>query len=223
MRKTQEIPTQGRIPDTMYKILPYFYLCAGIAAICLANSGMAVFSGVALITAGIIVWVARLQNRTERLHRKNLIDEQKAAAEESSDSTMKIHWRRSFESGHAVIDEQHRNLFLLGNRLINMILNHEHRNEVQLLLIDIIKHIDEHFSTEESILAAIHHPITESHKQTHNVLSARIEEVSDQFQKGQLPPRELVGFIMYDLITDHLMKEDIDFFEGLRAKTGRTH
>lgn len=53
---------QGRIPDFIYKVLPYFYLCAGLVTIFLANNCMAVFSGISLILAGIIVCTLRYQH-----------------------------------------------------------------------------------------------------------------------------------------------------------------
>jgi len=53
---------QGRIPDHIYKVLPYLYLGAGLVTIILANNGIAVFSGISLILAGILVWTLRYQH-----------------------------------------------------------------------------------------------------------------------------------------------------------------
>jgi len=212
---------QGRRPDFIYKRLPYLYVCSGLLTIFLANNGIAVFSGVALITAGVLVLSMRHQYRKALLDSESRTNEQKLTVEEPNDGLIKVHWRKSFESGHPVIDGQHRNLFHLGNELINKVLNNQPRKEIHSLFKDIKEHVVEHFRTEESVLNLINHPMAASHKEIHSMLISKFEALFERFQSGQMPTKDIVGFIIYDLITDHLMNEDICFFEELSAKVGQ--
>jgi multisubunit Na+/H+ antiporter MnhC subunit len=78
MATRNEMSNQGRIPEAIYKILPYFYLSVGVLTILLANNFMAIISGISLISAGIIVWTLRYQYRKERqIYRKQPVEAEK--------------------------------------------------------------------------------------------------------------------------------------------------
>ena len=47
------------IPDPIYKVLPPIYVVAGIGALVYSLNVVNVFSGLLLITAGIVVWMQR--------------------------------------------------------------------------------------------------------------------------------------------------------------------
>ncbi len=212
---------QGRLPDSIYRSLPYFYTLAGVLTIFLANNGFAVFSGVTLITAGAIVFLVRNQYREKPQGSKREAKGQKSEKEVSNQDFIELRWRKSFESGHSLLDEQHGNLFVLCNRLINKVLNDEPREDIHSLFKDIKEHVVEHFRTEESVLNFMNHPMAASHKEIHTMLISKFEALFERFQSGQMPTKDIVGFIIYDLVTDHLMKEDICFFEDLSAKVGQ--
>lgn len=209
-----------QIPDRIYQILPYAYLAAGVFAIFLANNSIAVFSGICLITAGFLVMLARYQNRRVNAI-GNHIAKHQVGAKKVDTNSMKIQWRKSLESGHPLIDEQHRKLFTLGNDLINQILNDDTDKMIPLILDNIIKHTEDHFKTEESIMAAIKYPISDTHKEIHQSLLNILNDGSARLKSGDLHPKELIGIVLYDIIKDHLMKEDFDFFEGVKTRVNQ--
>jgi len=201
----------GRLPDFIYKALPYLYFGLGLITVFWAKNGMAVFSGITLMTAGGIVWTLRHQYRKAVQGSGNKSGVPKKSIGEPGDGVVQIRWRKSFECGHAVIDAQHRQLFVLGNELINDSLTDKPKEDVQWLLENLLQHIIEHFTFEESILAGANHPVYETHKGLHAALLAKAEKLCDRFRKRELAVSELVGFIVYDVITDHLIKEDVRF------------
>ncbi len=218
MRRKAWIATQGRIPDAIYNIRPYFYICVGAHAIFLAKNGMAVFSGIILITAGFLVWIARYQFRRDSQRSSQHIVEDKIVITETGDNTMSIRWLKSFESGHAVLDNQHHKLFVLGNELMNKVVNNRPKSEILSLLEEIIRLTNEHFSSEEVVLDAIKHPVSESHKGIRTSMLSKLNKYYDLFKKGPLFQKDLIGFIVYDLITYQLMNEDVQYFEGVKKR-----
>jgi hemerythrin-like metal-binding protein len=212
---------QGRLPDWIYRPLPYLYLGFGTLALILANNILAVWSGIALLTAGVLVWVMRFQYRRHRERTWYYATPKEAAGGPSQESSMEICWRRTFETGHAVLDRQHRELFALGNDLVNGVLNDDPAQEIEALFNEVVDHVREHFDTEENVLSAMKHPLAGSHTEIHRALLTRVDEVSAQFKGGRMPSRELANLILFDLIHDHLVKEDSAFFEALSAKVLR--
>lgn len=223
MSKVEQRTIPGQSTSFVYDLLPYVYLGAGMLTLYLANNGMAVFSGIALLSAAVLAWLPRFSRRSERPAQTATHAAAKAGDGSDADNSMKIHWLKGFESGHTVIDGQHRNLYRLGNALLNKALNGASQNEVQALFDNLMAHIVEHFRTEESVLVSMKHPVAESHQKIHRALVGRAEQLAKAFRQGEAPTRELVSFIIYDLITDHLVKEDVGFFEGLSAKLQHIH
>ena len=207
----------GRIPDNLYRLLPYLYALAGVAAIIFANNLLAVISGLALITAGALVWWVRRQYRNLQQFTASTPVSQRSAADLTPERMMQIRWRKSMETGHEVLDSQHKKLFSLGEEMVNAVMNGD-AAEVESLLGDILVHIDEHFATEENILSAMRHPLAESHAKIHQELRCHVDSLSASLKSGTMPSRELISFVIFDLINDHLMNEDTSFFEKLSAK-----
>jgi len=57
--------------------------------------------------------------------------------------------------------------------------------------------------------------IDEAHKKRHRSLLSKCGLISRKFSAGYLPTREILDFIVTDLIADHLRKDDVIFSAGL--------
>ena len=130
---------------------------------------------------------------------------------ETAAALRELRWRRSYETGHPIIDQQHSALFDLANKLIHAVHSEKHRIDIELLLDEFVAHIKEHFATEEEVLARTGFPLSERHKEVHHALLARARELRKWYGAGRLAASELVGFIADDVIADHILKEDSKF------------
>jgi hemerythrin-like metal-binding protein len=130
---------------------------------------------------------------------------------ETAVALMELHWRRSYETGHPIIDQQHRALFDIGNKLIHAAHSGKHRIEIELLLDAFVAHVKEHFATEEEVLCRTGFPLSARHKELHRALLERARELRKWYGAGRLAASELVGFIADDVIADHILKEDSKF------------
>jgi len=60
-------------------------------------------------------------------------------------------------------------------------------------------------------MARTRYPLTAQHRAHHAALLARAQSLRDRYRSHQLELSELVGFIAYEVITDHIIKEDLTF------------
>jgi diguanylate cyclase (GGDEF)-like protein/hemerythrin-like metal-binding protein len=125
-------------------------------------------------------------------------------------------WKSSYESGHPLIDEQHKELFRLGNQLITASLNQDTRREEFLQLADdLIAHVAHHFSDEEALLAEIGYEDLEQHHRAHNGLLSRARKLRDQAERGTATTRDVIHFLANNVVKQHMLKADMAFFSKL--------
>lgn len=201
------------LPDWLYAALPYLYVCVGLFTIASLHNGIAIFSGVTLMLAGVTVWMVRYQYRREfrEIEENSLYRQTVMNADPRNVDLVQIAWRSSYECGNPLIDEQHRRLFALGNQLINAALNLRPKQEIEVLLDALVEQIWDHFCTEEAALARVRHPFFEEHKISHRALWNKAKGLRDRYHDQQLEVSELIGFLVYDVVTQHIIKEDLKF------------
>jgi hemerythrin-like metal-binding protein len=210
-------------PEWLYNALPFFYLGSGVLTIAMLGNAMAVLSGLTLISAGAVVWSLRYRYRqafSQSAGRLNLPGQ--GSQPPSSERLVQIVWRDSFDCGHPVIDAQHRRLFGIGNELINAVLTNKPKLDLEILLYELVNDITDHFCAEELILAQTMHPLSRQHQEQHHALLNRAKRLRDHYLAGKLVARELVTFIAYDVITEHVLKEDVKWIPSLQARDNAT-
>jgi hemerythrin-like metal-binding protein len=197
-------------PKWLYELLPYLYIAAGIYTIVMIWNAMAIFSGCMLILAGLTVWILRMS------YRKDLQETGKTGGRKIEPGLVHVAWHQRFKSGHKQIDEQHRSLFNDANKLIDAITSRRSDLVINETMRELIRNIREHFKTEESLLEKLAPEIAASHKEIHDQLLREAHELADRVYRHAVSPRELIGFLVYDVITNHLAREDSKFFNSLK-------
>lgn len=193
-------------PNWLYTLPPYLYIVLGILTILTLWNAMAVFSGCMLIMAGVIVWRMRLGYKDlPEIDKEN----------KKHKGLVYICWRQSFNTGHKIIDDQHQSLFIKANELIDAItISQTNIIVINEALSELIRDIQTHFRTEEGFLEKFAPGIVESHKAKHTELFQKTCEIVDRVRHKNVSPRELIGFLVFDVITNHLIKEDSTWKDG---------
>ena len=200
-------------PFRLHGVLPWLYVTAGLLTLFAVEGWIAYPAGLLLISAGASEWLRRQRMRPSGADSQP-IDTPKVSKTGTPDSEshlVQIRWRSSFDCGHPVIDEQHRELFTIGNRLINAVLSRKPKVDIESLLRELVEHIRHHFATEEAVLARTRYPLTEEHQAIHRLLLTRARELEDQYHVGLVAVSDLVEFIAYDVISAHIVAEDLKF------------
>ncbi len=127
-------------------------------------------------------------------------------------------WHAAYESGHELIDREHRELFALADAVLHaaQALTSE-RTAFQSALDTLIVHIARHFADEERVLAQLGYEDLEAHKRAHRALFARAQELELRAETGQITVAELTDYLALDVVANHLMKTDRLFFPLLRT------
>jgi hemerythrin len=206
---------KGHIPGWIYESLPYVYIAAGGITIGLLPNFMGVMSGVLLLSAGLFVAQQRKYYRSRLKREIKRERELVKQRQQNARSAVEFTWQPAFSVGHEVIDRQHRRLFALSNELLNAIMQKQSKADTELMMDELVIDIEEHFASEEEIMTAAGYPLSEAHRDIHTDLLLRIKSLRDRFQAGLLPAQELIGFITYDVINQHIANEDLRFADTI--------
>lgn len=140
----------------------------------------------------------------------------RAIGQSDDDNPVLMPWKSSYESGHPLIDQQHKELFRLGNQLITASLSHDtQRGDFLRLANELIDHIAQHFKDEEAILADIGYADLEQHHRAHNGLLVRAQKLRDQAESGTASTRDVIHFLANNVVKQHMIKSDMAFFTEL--------
>lgn len=125
-------------------------------------------------------------------------------------------WHSSYESGHPLIDRQHRALFEGANSMISAMMAQWPAKEIEEILDCLLEDVTRHFAAEEAILRALHFPELEEHARIHARLLAGAKALHQRFVQGEAVLGEAFHFMVYEVIAQHMLAEDRKFFALLR-------
>ncbi|MDD1622942.1 MAG: diguanylate cyclase [Methylococcaceae bacterium] len=134
-----------------------------------------------------------------------------------SASFVKLSWHAGYECGHALIDDQHRALFRDANDLLAAILSECPKDRVTAKIDELLRDIVQHFHDEEAVFGEIGFPGATKHAAIHRRLADSANVLVNRFREGRLAIGELFQFIVHELIAEHMLKEDREFFPYLKS------
>ena len=128
-------------------------------------------------------------------------------------------WQGSHECGHPRIDAEHRQLFVLTNRLLERMKDHEAHPALYLeSLENLFEMAHHHFTFEESLLAELDYPELETHRQDHQQLLQKAAQLMNAARAGTLGNDELLNFIIQELVVGHMSQADRRYFPLLKGR-----
>lgn len=143
---------------------------------------------------------------------------------EEKESTILIKWVSSYDTGHKVIDEQHKELVNIINNLYAVMLD-DTANKKNALLEAIKKCIDYtnfHFSEEEKIMDSTNYSKKDDHKSMHRQFVLQLIEHIKGFETWE--PYSVYKFIHYlkDWLLEHIAYQDKIFISEIKKNyTGK--
>lgn len=128
---------------------------------------------------------------------------------------LKLVWNEKDECGNEIIDEQHIELFKLSNEIIDNIKNDFNQNHCLKLMETTISKLEKHFEDEEAIIEKTEFPYINEHKEIHKELLEKSKLFYELYKEDELDVEELMSYMTYDVVYDHLGLEDKLFFPYL--------
>ncbi len=129
-----------------------------------------------------------------------------------------IEWSRKNAVGVSVIDEQHRELFGLLNRLHESVVQGKEQGELHAILDELVDYTVYHFQTEEDLLREYDYPDFAAQKRSHDTLARTVLEMQAQLREGSASLSfELLDFL-HSWLMDHTVGLDREMGPHLNAR-----
>jgi hemerythrin-like metal-binding protein len=116
---------------------------------------------------------------------------------------MSIEWNEKYRIGNDAIDEQHKELFSIANRFLSATDKESQRN----IAVELRQYTKEHFGKEESLMHVVSYPFTATHQGQHEALLAKLSEIEERLESGELFQADLESFINHWLV-NHMVASD---------------
>ncbi len=129
-----------------------------------------------------------------------------------------LEWSSDLECSNIVIDEQHKQLFNIGNSLIFMSFSKVNNEKIGEQLSKLLNHIADHFAYEEKVLLDAGYPDYMKHIQLHQQLLEKAVKIKKIYEDGMLKPSEIFSFLLDNVVVGHLMEDDTKYFSYLRSR-----
>jgi hemerythrin-like metal-binding protein len=117
-------------------------------------------------------------------------------------------WSSKYSVGVQSMDSQHTVLFGILNDLHAAMMKGQAQNMTGSLLKKLVDYTRNHFSTEESMMAAAGFPGLAQHRAKHHELIKQVGEFSARYQRGESALNlHLLNFLR-DWLANHIQQED---------------
>jgi hemerythrin-like metal-binding protein len=128
----------------------------------------------------------------------------------------RILWQPAWESGQEQIDREHQGLIAVPIVEPPYLYQYDPAM-VALDLPQFVTMIRDHFAHEEEILAAMHYPELDDHRQIHQQLLAADEQYARQYENGEVTLMQAMEHLIGDTIVYHMLNDDRRFFHWIRT------
>jgi len=134
---------------------------------------------------------------------------------------MEIKWTPALKIGHAVIDNQHIELFSLFDEFVEGCAKERGKVSVVELHQKLKEYVEKHFRDEEALMASSGYPGLEKQKREHQKFQRQVSELGSTISRQGVTLIELVQMnkLLVNLLVNHVQDVDQKFGEYLR-KTG---
>ncbi|RAU22091.1 cyclic nucleotide-binding protein [Paramagnetospirillum kuznetsovii] len=138
----------------------------------------------------------------ETFHRRT-----RACSELRNDSVKELVWRDDYSVNIQRIDNHHRRLIQMSNRLIDASRKGKADAEMAEAMDFLMGYAMYHFAEEEALLELYGYPEQPGHAAKHKRLLAQIRELEERLVAESMPADELLAFL-HDWIVNHILVED---------------
>lgn len=129
-----------------------------------------------------------------------------------------IRWKDEYSVQVDEIDEQHKKLFSLINRLADAMKVGKGRDVLDAVLTELMAYTEYHFNTEEQLFQQHSYPDYEEHKQMHDDLVNKARELKAVFDRGNTKISVDVMLLLSNWLNNHILEVDRRYSPYLKSK-----
>ncbi len=126
-----------------------------------------------------------------------------------------IEWRESYTCGIELIDDQHKEIISLVNRVDDAVATRD-REEVGRVLNRLVSVVINHFEFEEELMAQSGYGFLKAHKKLHDRFIEKLVTFTQRYDAGECIVEEVRPFL--ESWIEHHIDEDRDYCEDVAAE-----
>lgn len=138
----------------------------------------------------------------------------------AGEMTMYIHWDSKLETGHPLVDAEHRILVLLFRKLDVAIKTYQSEETIEQIIQELRKFVEFHFLSEENLMRETLYPGLEAHRALHTELLMRLGVFIAKVVARREFPEDLVDFLNRWLL-EHIARHDQYVAQHVRNAVSR--
>jgi hemerythrin-like metal-binding protein len=127
-------------------------------------------------------------------------------------------WSSAFSVGVKEIDDQHKKLVDMANRLNDAMQIGQGKEALAKILNELVDYTVYHFGTEEKLMDKHQYPNQVAHKGEHKKLIAEVSAFKGKFDKGDAAITSEIMNFLRDWLTKHILQSDKLFAKDLNSK-----
>lgn len=127
-------------------------------------------------------------------------------------------WRDAYSVGIPEIDDQHKGLVRLINKLQEAMMEGHGKSVLSGILDDLIRYTQSHFAFEEGMLRKRGYSQLAAHCAEHKRLTGEVVGLRDKFKNGKVTVSMEVMKFLKDWLANHIMSRDQAYAKELNAK-----
>ena len=127
-----------------------------------------------------------------------------------------VGWSSAFQIGIKSIDDQHKVLFDLINKLYTTYGKSKSKAQLSQVLNDLLDYTIYHFGNEEKIFHKINYENTDKHLVQHKKFISKIEDFRREFQQGDISVALDVVHFLQDWLVTHIQRTDKAYVKAFK-------
>ncbi len=117
-------------------------------------------------------------------------------------------WQQEYDTGVQVIDEEHRGIFRMAGELYRALFSQASGQNPALLFPQLVRLVEEHFHSEETLMSAESYPSLPSHKRHHEQITQTLRDFAAGFSTRRTTSKKEAGIFIKDWVMTHILTED---------------
>jgi len=124
---------------------------------------------------------------------------------------MPLVWNDSYSVKVSEIDEQHKKILELINKLQSGLRTAEAEELVPEIIKELLVYVDVHFVSEEKYMQDANYPEYDKHKHSHNLIAEKVSKIQEDSANHKITFKDMLELYLFlqEWLKSHILHEDM--------------
>ena len=129
-----------------------------------------------------------------------------------------IRWSEQYSVNIKTIDDQHKYLIKIINKMHEVILGGNNQRKIELIIEKLFEYTNYHFKTEEKLLEIYCYPNWQIHRKEHDELLKQLLKLKIRLIKGKTTVPLEIFALLNNWLVNHILESDKKYSAYLNSK-----